>query len=141
MSRLTIAALSILATVTAWVGAGGVAEAHFRLEAPTNWKTMDADGNPQKTGPCGNEAGGTATDMVTPYRPGDLVTITINERIPHPGHYRVALGVNGPGDLPASPTVTTVGTDACGSVPIQNPPVFPVLADGMLRHTRPSRPR
>ena len=33
--------------------------------------------------------------------------------------------------------MTVVGTDPCGSTVIQNPPVFPVLADGMLLHTSP----
>ena len=53
----------------------------------------------------------------------------------HPGHYRVALSTTGQGGLPADPAVTAVGSDACGSTVIQNPPVFPVLADGMLQHT------
>ena len=76
-----------------------------------------------------------ATGMVTAFATGATVTVTIRETVSHPGHYRVALSTTGMGGLPADPPVTAVGSDACGSTVIQNPPVFPVLADGMLPHT------
>jgi len=88
----------------------------------------------QKTPPCGGD-GVVATGAVTAFAPGDMVTVTINETVPHPGHYRVALSTTGQAGLPADPAVTAVGTDACGSTEVQSPPVFPVLADGMLVHT------
>jgi hypothetical protein len=109
------------------------ANAHFKLVAPASWMSQDSLGSPQKTGPCGNEAGGTATGTVTAYKPGDTVTITVSETIFHPGHYRVALAAHAQSELPPEPTVTP-GATACGSVPVQNPPVFPVLADGVLEH-------
>ena len=34
-----------------------------------------------------------------------------------------------------TPAVTQVGTDQCGMTTIQNPPVMPVIADGLLKHT------
>ena len=46
----------------------------------------------------------------------------------------MALGLTGPQDLPAEPVVTA-DTTACGSVPIEASPTFPVLADGQLVHT------
>jgi MYXO-CTERM domain-containing protein len=95
---------------------------------------MSADGSPQKTGPCGNEAPQTPTNMTTSFQPGDTVTIQLEETVFHPGHYRVALAVNSQSELPPEPTVTP-GATACGSVPIQQNPAFPVLADGMLVHT------
>jgi hypothetical protein len=108
--------------------------AHFVLQAPAAWMSQDASGNPQKLGPCGDEGGGTATGKVTAYQPGQTVTITINEVVFHPGHYRVALSSTSRSELPSEPPVTAASTP-CGSVPIQSPPVFPVLADGVLAHT------
>ena len=95
---------------------------------------MDSLGSPQKLGPCGNESGGTATGTVTAFRPGDTITVTVDEKIFHPGHYRIALAVHDRSELPAEPTVTPNST-ACGTVPVMNPPVFPVLADGVFTHT------
>ncbi len=110
------------------------ADAHFVLQTPACWSSQDALGSPQKVGPCGNEAGGTPSGIVTPYQPGDMVTIKLNEVITHPGHYRIALSVNDRSELPPEPIVTP-GATACGSAPIMNPAVFPVLADGQLVHT------
>jgi len=114
----------------------GVADAHFRLVAPPNWVMQSSDGSPQKTGPCGNEAPQTPSNVTTPFRPGDTITIQLSETVYHPGHYRVALAVNAPSELPAPPAVTA-GSTACGSAVIQSTPVYPVLADGMLPHTSP----
>jgi hypothetical protein len=126
--------MATLAALATWTLGSRDAGAHFRLLAPTNWMAMSADGSPQKTGPCGNEAPQTPTNMTTPFRPGDTVTIQLEETVFHPGHYRVALAVNSQSELPPEPTVTP-GATACGSVPIQQNPAFPVLADGMLVHT------
>jgi hypothetical protein len=111
----------------------GLASAHFILEAPKNSFTQNILGDPQKAPPCGEEMNSSATNQVTTYVAGQTITITINETIYHPGHYRVALGLNGPQDLPAEPVVTA-GSTACGSVPIESAPTFPVLADGQLVH-------
>ena len=124
---LAIAAVGVLAAP---------ADAHFALQAPASWMTQDSFGSPQKTGPCGNEAGGTPTNTVSAFMSGQTITVTINETIFHPGHYRIALSVNDRSELPAEPPVTP-GNTACGSVPIQSPPVFPVLADGAFMHTQP----
>lgn len=126
-----------LSRLTALVGlvTAHAALAHFYLEAPPNAFSQDALlGDPQKAPPCGNVNGTAATNIVTTYEAGQTITIRLRETITHPGHYRVALGVTGPQSLPAEPPVTA-GTTACGSTTIQNPPVFPVLADGMLLHT------
>jgi hypothetical protein len=119
--------------------AGGVvaprpAQAHFKLTAPDSWMSQDVLGSPQKAGPCGDEKGGTATGKITAYKPGDTVTIQLTETVFHPGHYRVALSVKDRSELPADPKVTA-GNTPCGSAAIQSPPVFPVLADGVLPHT------
>ncbi len=108
------------------------ASAHFYLDAPVSFQTQDTLGNPQKSAPCGEA--GTASGVVVPYVAGDEVTINLHETVFHPGHYRVALGLNGQADLPADPPVTA-GSTACGSIAIATNPVFPLLADGQLLHT------
>jgi hypothetical protein len=113
------------------------AYAHFTLVTPESWMSQGAFGDPQKLGPCGNEGGGTATGTVTEFRPGDAIEVTIDEKIFHPGHYRVALAVDDRSELPPPPVVTAVDRDPCGSTEIQDPPIFPVLADNMLPHTEP----
>ncbi len=112
------------------------ARAHFILQAPACWMSQDSVGAPEKLGPCGDEGGGTATSTVTAFQSGQTITVTINEVIFHPGHYRIALAVNDRSELPPEPPVTA-GSTPCGSVPVQNPPVFPVLADGVFDHAAP----
>ena len=111
-----------------------LAAAHFILQAPASWREQGPLGGPQKLGPCGDEGDGAQTGIVTAYSAGD--TITINEVIFHPGHYRVALAARDRSELPAAPAVAP-GDTPCGSVPIEDPPVFPVLADGILPHASP----
>ena len=130
--RSLFAALALGATALS----SNFADAHFRLIAPGNWVVQSSDGSPQKTGPCGNEAPQTPSNVVTAFRPGDTVTIQLQETIYHPGHYRVALAVNSPTELPPEPPVTP-GSTACGSTVIQTNPTFPILADGMLPHSSP----
>jgi MYXO-CTERM domain-containing protein len=129
--RRLAASASILACVLV---ASGNAGAHFVLQSPPSWSSQDVLGSPQKLGPCGNEAGGTPTSIVTAYQVGSTIDVTIDEKIFHPGHYRIALAVNDRSELPAEPPVTA-GSTACGSAPIDSSPVFPVLADGVLVHT------
>jgi hypothetical protein len=127
--RSTLAVVFLIA-----VGRG--ASAHFELQQPACWMSQDSFGAPEKLGPCGNEAGGTPTNMVTAFQSGQTITVTINEVIYHPGHYRIAMSVNDRSELPAEPTVTA-GATPCGSVPVMSPPVFPVLADGVFDHSSP----
>ncbi len=91
-------------------------------------------GDPQKEPACGDPGDATLTGEVTAYTAGDTVTVTIEEMIFHPGHYRVALALNDVSELPPAPEVTPTAQDQCASTVIQDPPVFPILADGMLAH-------
>jgi len=117
-----------------------VAGAHLYLHAPTSWYDQNVLGDPQHTSPCGGPADGEATTgVVTPYTAGETITVTIEETIYHPGHFRVALALDDRSELPVEPPVLAGETD-CGSVPIQDPPVFPVLADGVLQHLAPLDP-
>jgi hypothetical protein len=111
--------------------------AHFILLTPESWMPQDGFGYPQKHGPCGNEGTGAPTGAVTAFRPGETISVTINEVVAHPGHYRVALAVNDRSELPADPLVTPSASDQCASAAIADPPVFPVLADNVLPHTAP----
>ncbi len=116
-------------------------DAHFVLQAPASWMSQDGLGSPQKLGPCGDEDDGTAlatpTGTVTAYQVGDTITVTINETIFHPGHYRIALAVSDRTELPPEPAVDAGSTYPCGTAVIENPPVFPVLADDVFDHTAP----
>ncbi|MFO0681836.1 MAG: SCE4755 family polysaccharide monooxygenase-like protein [Sandaracinus sp.] len=122
-----VAAVGLVAAVPA------AASAHFVLEEPACYSDQGPLGDPQKAPPCGDDGSLVESGDITAYQTGSTITITIHETIPHPGHYRVALAPT-PGELPADPPVTA-GTTACGSTTIMDPPVFPVLADGMLVHT------
>jgi len=131
--------LAVGACVLGFIGAvlASQADAHFVLQSPPTWMTQDSLGLPEKLGPCGDEYDGTdaavPTGTVTAVREGQKIKVTINEVIFHPGHYRIALAKKR-SDLPAEPVVTEAGTP-CGSAAIQDPPVFPVLADGVFVHT------
>ena len=122
------------------IGVGAMAtpaRAHFILVAPDAWMSQGAFGDPQKLGPCGDEGGGSPTGAVTAFRPGQTIDVTVDEKIFHPGHYRVALAVADRSELPPEPDVTAVGSDPCGRAEIQDPPALPILADNVLPHTQP----
>ena len=117
-----------------------VTHAHFRLLEPTSWIIENDRGDPQKAGPCG----GTNTDygkpsfVVSKAVGGSKLHIKIQETIYHPGHYRVALAVNSPLELPVDAEVQTTATEKgprSVSATIMNPVKMPVLADGLFVHT------
>src|ERR1700754_3318367 len=109
------------------------ADAHFRLLAPASWIEESALGDPQKAGPCGgtNADYGKPSYAVTNVKGGSPVHIKVQETIYHPGHYRVALAVNSPTELPVDPKATTM-TDDRGrvmsvSAEVMSPVAPPVL--------------
>src|SRR5512142_1968705 len=114
------------------------AVAHFVLQTPVSWAQQDAQGQPQKSAPCGQadpQIAAVPTNAVTAFQPGQTITVTVDEVVYHPGHYRVVLSTNGPDGLPPDPETTLPGT--CMGLAIEDPPVYPVLAEGMLPHTDP----
>ena len=123
--------------VCAGIVTGGEARAHFRLETPAAMTEQNDLGDPQKTYPCGGDASAVMTGATSSFTAGDTITITINEQVYHPGHYRVALAPNDISELPADPPITPGPGDECAMTEIMNPPVFPVIADGMLAHSQP----
>jgi hypothetical protein len=129
-----------------------VADAHFVLISPAASTVQNRLGDPQKIAPCGgvsaNPARGTAANpgvpsgAVTNVKGGTDLPLLVHESIFHPGHYRVALA-RSQSQLPPDPVVTTVQTEKGSrsqSAVIQNPPVAPVLLDGIFAHTeRPTQ--
>lgn len=132
--RPRIAALAAAATLT--LGGLRDASAHFILDAPACYSRQDAVGNPQKSAPCGQDDPrnpAMPTNAITAYARGGMLTLTIREVIPHPGHYRIAIARD-MASLPPDPPVTA-GSTECGSTVIDRAPTLPVLADGILVHT------
>jgi hypothetical protein len=130
MRKLTAAVLLIAA-------ATGTAGAHFTLKAPPAYSKQDGDGLPEKSPPCGQADPGTPMVSVPgemTFAAGDMVTITIDENIFHPGHYRVAVAQD-EASLPADPTVTMDG-DQCATAAIETTAVLPVVADDLFDHTK-----
>lgn len=136
----------VLATVILVASLAGVADAHFVLISPAASLVQNRLGDPQKIAPCGgvsaNPGRGTAanpgvpTGAVTELTGGSTLHLLVQETIFHPGHYRVALART-MADLPKDPVVTTGETERgvrSISAEIQNPPVAPVLADGLFPH-------
>jgi hypothetical protein len=138
--RFSLVAAGLMTAVPA------VIHAHFKLLEPASWLIEDNRGDPQKAGPCG----GTNTDYGKPSYiigkavGGQKLHLKVQETVYHPGHYRVALAVNSPTELPLDPETTTRESDRgpwSVSAAIQNPTQIPVLADGLFVHsTRPTGP-
>jgi hypothetical protein len=78
---------------------------------------------------------------VTRVQGGSPLTIELLEFVPHPGHYRIALSVNSRAELPPDPDVVVNAGGLSVSAAIQNPPKFPILADGLFAHTDASSGR
>ena len=117
-----------------------VTNAHFKLLEPVSWLIEDDRGDPQKSGPCGgsNTDYGKPSYIVNQAVGGSKLHLKVQETIYHPGHYRVALAVNSPAELPLDPKATTTDTDRgprSVSADIQSPVQMPVLADGLFVHT------
>jgi hypothetical protein len=128
------------------------ADAHFVLVMPAASLVQNRLGDPQKIGPCGGVSAnpgrgtpanpGVPSGAVTSVKGGTNLPMMVQETIFHPGHYRVALART-MAQLPPDPVVTVVETEKgprSKSAVIQNPPVAPVLLDGIFAHTeRPTQ--
>ena len=133
---LLVLTIVALAAQAAW--------AHFKLLEPASWIVESDRGDPQKSGPCGgsNTDWGKPSYIISKAVGGQKLHIKVQETVYHPGHYRVALAVNSPTELPPDPQVTTRDSDRgpwSVSAAIPNPTPIPVLADGLFVHsTRPA---
>jgi len=137
----------ILLLVVAVASFSSVADAHFVLVSPAASLVQNRLGDPQKIAPCGGVSAnpgrgtpanpGTPSNAVTQLTGGSTLHLLIQETVFHPGHYRVALART-VAQLPPDPVVTTRDSDRgpwSVSAAIQDPPMAPVLADGLLAHT------
>src|SRR5215510_3703883 len=137
----------ILLVAVAVASLSGVADAHFVLVSPASSLVQNRLGDPQKIAPCGGVSAnpargtppnpGTPSNAVTQLKGGSVLHLLIQETVFHPGHYRVALARTA-AELPPDPVVTTRDSERgpwSVSAAIQNPPVAPVLADGLFAHT------
>ncbi|MEZ4367575.1 MAG: SCE4755 family polysaccharide monooxygenase-like protein [Kofleriaceae bacterium] len=79
-----------LALVT--LAAASPAAAHITLTSPAP-RSSD-----QKAEPCGL-AGGTRGTNVTTFAPGETITVTWDEPVDHPGHYRISFDDDGDDDF------------------------------------------
>src|SRR5437868_12836714 len=127
---------SLFLTALATAALPAIVSAHFKLVEPASWLIEDQRGDPQKAGPCGgtNSDYGKPSFVVNKATGGQRLHIKVLETIYHPGHYRIALAVNSPTELPVDPEATTVSTDKgprSVSAKIQDPAQVPVLADGL----------
>jgi hypothetical protein len=139
MSRLNLAVAAI--SVGGLLAAPGFAQAHFILNAPTNWwnqnPSVNGGGAPQKIAPCGSPASEAptlkATNVVNVYQPGQPVTITVTTTVAHFGWWRVSLH-EGAASTQTTTTLPdpTPTTAMCVTPFIDNPvwsPTQPVIAD------------
>jgi hypothetical protein len=144
-NRILLAALAV-ASLSA------VVDGHFVLISPAASMMQNRLGDPQKIAPCGGVSAnpgrgtpanpGVPSGAVTNVKGGTNLPLMVQESIFHPGHYRVALARTMQ-QLPPDPVVTTAQTDRgvrSQSAVIQNPPVAPILLDGIFAHTeRPTQ--
>ena len=127
------------------LAAAPMVSAHFKMLAPAGWIVEDMRGDPQKTAPCGGTLAdpGTPTGFVTEVMGGGRLTISLDETIFHPGHYRIALA-RSMDALPPDPEVTMHETERGPrslSAKIETDPAPPILIDGLWPHTeRPTAP-
>jgi hypothetical protein len=137
----------ILHVVLAVASLSSVADAHFVLVSPAASLVQNRLGDPQKIAPCGGVSAntqrgtpanpGSPSNAVTQLTGGSVLHLLIQETVFHPGHYRVALARTA-AQLPPDPVVTTRDSERgpwSVSAAIQDPPVAPVLADGLFAHT------
>ena len=117
------------------------ADAHFVLEAPRNWAEQDSQGQPQKTAPCGQadpQMTAVPTSAVTAFRAPGRRSPSRSTRRPSTRVTTASCSRRRGGAVcPPIPPTTPPGT--CDALAIQDPPVFPVLADGMLPAHGPAR--
>lgn len=85
------------------------AQAHIALRTPTARLAGDATNNELKQGPCGQASNG-RTDNVHEFAPGETITVTIDEFIPHPGYFRIAFDDDGDDSFPIRADMDSIDT-------------------------------
>jgi hypothetical protein len=130
---------------------GSSAEAHIKMLKPASWLKENAQGAPQKGGPCGpgNSSLPFGDDVqpvplsgaITTFTAGQKIKVEWEETIQHPGYFRIALAENR-ADL-KDPTHAIDGScNVKDRSQIQTGAHDNVLADGILIQPKggPARP-
>ncbi|HWM85549.1 MAG TPA: SCE4755 family polysaccharide monooxygenase-like protein [Kofleriaceae bacterium] len=81
-----------LAAGAAAILVAGSASAHIQMRTPLQRDTG------QKIGPCG-DSNGVRSASVCEYQPGATITVTWDETIEHPGHFRISFDEDGEDDF------------------------------------------
>jgi hypothetical protein len=116
------------AVLPALLLSAAAAEAHIKLTYPPSWIMENSTGDPQKNGPCGGPA--TRSNVRTRFRPGETIMVQFTETIHHPGHFRISFDDNG----------TDAFKDPTSFTDIVEPPVMPILKDGLLKDHQAGQP-
>jgi hypothetical protein len=75
------------------LGTADTADAHVCTESPLSRVGPECTArSPQKIGPCGIEG---RSQYVSTFRPGETITVTLNETVNHPSHYRISFNPDG----------------------------------------------
>lgn len=130
--QFRLIASTILVTIACFSGA---AHAHFNLvmPPPADSATDGGKGAP----PCGPTS---VSGVVTAVQGGHALTVSLNETVLHPGHYRIALSINSRSELPPDPVAVMDANGNSVSAPFEDPAVFPVLADDVFDHKTGTTP-
>jgi hypothetical protein len=78
---------------TAITATAATSHAHLRVTSPPN-----RYGDEQKAGPCGRAGGGRSSNVTT-FAPGQTITVSWQETIDHPGHFRISFDPDGDDDF------------------------------------------
>src|SRR5690348_10669228 len=85
--------LNAVIFATSWAYAAN-ASAHVCMDKPVSRVGPNCTfASAQKPGPCGINT--RSTQYVTTFKPGETITVELNETIDHPSHYRIAFNPNG----------------------------------------------
>ena len=96
-----------------------------------------------KQGPCGKTDGTRGTNVYT-YKPGETITVSVDEYIPHPGYFRIAFDIDGDDDFVNPQSVDPINRecmytplDRCGESDFYNNET--VLLDNLDPHKSSGR--
>jgi hypothetical protein len=139
MLRSTARCLPGVALAALAFSASPSAHAHIQLMNPPSWVVEGNLGDPQKSGPCGDDGSASVqkTNTVTRFTAGQTITVMWKETVGHAGHFRISL--TKPGEdrsvLVDPPVVTTNNDGVSGnSISAMTVPngTGPVLMDNLF---------
>jgi hypothetical protein len=117
------------------------AAAHISLEKGGTHKSRYGDAE-LKNGPCGRDKGTRGTNVYT-YEPGQEITVTFNEFVPHPSYYRFAFDNDGDNDFVTPKSIKPIDpsrkcpssqADQCGQSDFYNSPTVLPNMDNLDPH-------